>query len=103
MSAQQAAFTEVAKNFREGFSSPILDDFTQTMAKAGPMRVYLSCDEFNDDDVYLYSVATGQLLRQIASSSGEVFCARYHGLKVLEGQSWARGARAKTLSLWRPA
>lgn len=96
-------FAADAAVFTSGHPSGIVDDFAKTMAEAGPMRLYLSIDEFNDDDVYLYTVATGQLLRQIAANSGEVFCARYHGLKVLEGQSWARGARAKTLSLWRPA
>lgn len=76
-------------------------DFTQAMATASPMREYISWDEFNEDDVYLYTVATGKLLRHIPVKSPEVFCARYHGLKVLEGQSWARGRNARDLKLWR--
>lgn len=103
MNARQDAFDAVAENFRKGFSSPILADFEQTMAKADPLKVYLSWDEFNDDDIYVYCVASKQLIRHHAVNSPEVFCARYHGLKVLEGQSWARGRTAKTLSLWKPA
>jgi len=90
MNARQQAFAANARN-----------DFAKVMAEAEPMKVYLSWDEFNDDDVYLYVVATGQLVRQIPVNSPEVFCARYHGMKVLEGQSWARGRSARELKLWR--
>ncbi len=92
MTARQAAFTDIAR-----------DNFAEAMAAAEPLKVYMSWDEFNDDDIYIFCVASSRLLKHHPVNSPEVFCAKYHGLKVLEGQSWARGARAKTLSLWRPA
>jgi hypothetical protein len=99
----QSEGAAIARNFCGGSPTPVLSEFAEAMAKAEPMKVYLSWDEFNDDDVYLYMAATGRLVRHIPVNSPEVFCARYHGMKVLEGQSWARGRNAKTLSLWRPA
>lgn len=81
--------------------SAVLSDFKEAMARATPWREYLSWDEFNDDDVYFYSAASGELLRHVPANSPEVFCSRYHGLKVLEGQAWAKGRNARDLKLWR--
>lgn len=67
----------------------------------GPLPMTVAVESFNDDDIYLYSVATKELLRVYPVKSPEVFCARHHGLKVLEGQAWARGRNARDLQLWR--
>ena len=54
-------------------------DFTETMAAAEPMKVFIPEYEFNQDDVYLYNVATKQLIRHYTINSYEVFCARCGG------------------------
>lgn len=79
--------------------SAVLADFAELATM--PMKVFIPEYEFNDDDVYLYNVATKQLIRHYAISSHEVFCARYGGVKVREGQAWAKGRNARDLKLWR--
>jgi len=79
--------------------SAVLDELAELANK--PMKVFIPEYEFNQDDVYLYNVATRELIRHFNISSHEVFCARYGGVKVLEGQAWAKGRNARDLKLWR--
>lgn len=99
----QAVFAADAADLIRGNPSPIFDDFKEAMAEAEPMKVFIPEYEFNDDDVYVYVPATKKLVRHCSVNSYEVFCARYRGITMLEGQAWAKGRNAKTLSLWRAA
>jgi len=68
---------------------------------AGPVRMPITEDEFNDDDVYIYDAATKELITSWPSSSHEVQYARRFGFRIDAGQSWAKGMAAKHLGLWR--
>lgn len=63
-------------------------------------RVPMVTSTFNDDDLYVYIAATKQFVRQIPCSEQEAKDAKYIGVKVMAGQSWAKGMTAKTLALW---
>lgn len=66
-------------------------------------RVPMATSTFNDDDLYVYVAATKQFVRQIVCKDQEAKDAKYIGVKVMAGQTWATGMTAKTLSLWKPA
>lgn len=66
----------------------------------GPWPMPLT--EFNDDDIYVYNAVSKVLVRQIACKDQEAKDAQYIGVKVMAGQSWAKGMTAKSLNIWRP-
>ncbi len=69
---------------------------TSTSAVCNAMPVA----SFNDDDVYIYKAATKELVRSISCKDSQVRDCRYIGLRVMAGESWAKGMAAKSLGLW---
>ena len=57
---------------------------------------------FNTDDVYVYNSETKQIVRAISCKDSQVRDAHYIGLRVMAGESWAKGMAAKSLGLWTP-
>jgi len=68
---------------------------------AGPVRMPMTEDEFNQDDIYVYIAATKELITSWPSSSHKVQYARRFGFRIDAGQTWAKGMAAKHLGLWR--
>ena len=64
-------------------------------------RKRLPQEAFNDDDIYIYYVPTGQLHRTISCNSVEGEEASLRGIRVKQGQTWERGLFAKYKGLWR--
>lgn len=58
------------------------------------------CASFNDDDVYVYDASTKEIVRTISCKDQQVKDARYIGLRVQPGETWAKGMLAKSLGLW---
>lgn len=79
----------------------VASDVLAEIQAMGPWPVPV--ESFNDDDIYIYIADSKKLVRQIACSDQEAKDARYIGVKVMAGQSWAKGMTAKRLSLWKPS
>lgn len=62
-------------------------------------RTPIPAHVFNDDDVYVYDVATLRIVRQIPCSQRRACEAALVGA-VEDGQMAKRGMRAKFLGLW---
>lgn len=73
------------------------------LLEMGEWPVPLAVSTFNDDDVYIYDAASKQLIKHLPCSDQQVKDAKYIGLRVMAGQTWAKGMTAKTLSLWKSA
>lgn len=59
----------------------------------------MSQASFNDDDVYIYNVASKEIVRTISCKDSQVRDSRYAGLRVMAGEAWAKGMTAKSLGL----
>ena len=70
---------------------------------AGPLRMPMTEAEFNDDDIYVYTASTNQLVTSWPSAAYEVRDSGRIGFRIDAGQSWAKGMAAKNLGLWRKA
>lgn len=52
---------------------------------------------FNDDDVYLIDVRTGNVIKEYGASSETAHMARTYGITVKPGQALVKGMQAKYL------
>jgi len=114
----QASFADIASEFTSGNPAPFetparaLDRIkarTELFKEIGKDiaaiagRVPMATSTFNDDDLYLYVAATKQFVQHIPCSDQKARDAKYIGVLVKAGQTWAKGMTAKTLSLWKPS
>lgn len=111
----QADFTAVAKQFTAGNPAPyetleqinartaVIKGVKDELLAMGDWPVPLAVSTFNDDDVYIYEATSKKLVKHLSCSDQQVKDAKYIGLRVMAGQTWAKGMTAKTLSLWKSA
>ena len=63
--------------------------------------VPMAPSEFDDDAVYVWCVLSMHLVRTISSKAQESIDARYIGLRVAAGETWAKGLTAKYQGVWK--
>ena len=54
---------------------------------------------FNDDDIYVFDIASCKVIASYGASSATAQYSRRHGVPVKAGQSWMKGRQARQQGL----